>query len=204
MGAWTFPLLCLAFDMLVLVWSLTGPSDLFTWTMEAAPFLLVLPVLLATAPRHRLSNLLYGLIAIHAVILMVGGRYTYAEVPFGFWMKDFFGFARNHYDRIGHFAQGFIPAIAAREILLRTSPLQRGKWLAFIVTCICLAVSAFYELIEWWTSVAQGASADAFLGTQGDPWDAQWDMFFALTGAITSQILLSGIHDKSMAKRAAK
>ncbi len=187
-------------DLLALAWSFTGPSDLMTWVMEVAPFLIVLPILLFTAKKFPLTPLLYGLITVHAVILMVGGRYTYAEVPVGFWVKDALGLARNHYDRLGHFAQGFIPAIAAREVLLRTSPLRPGKWLFFLVTCVCLAVSALYELIEWWTSVAQGASAEAFLGTQGDVWDPQWDMFCCLVGALLALLFLSKFHDGQIAR----
>lgn len=200
MGSLSLPVTLLVVDIAVLAWSATGPSDLFTWVMEVVPFLIVLPILVATFKSFRLTPLLYVLIAIHAIILMVGGRYTYAEVPIGFWVQEALGLARNHYDRLGHFAQGFVPAIAARELLLRKSPLQRGKWLFFIVVCICLAISAFYELIEWWTAVAQGASADAFLGTQGDVWDPQWDMFCALIGAIVSLVTLSSMHDRQLSK----
>jgi len=144
--------------------------------------------------------MLYLLILIHFTILSVGGIYTYAKVPLGFWMEDCFHFTRNHYDRIGHFAQGFIPAMLIREVLLRTSPLKPGKWLSFIIVCMCLAISAFYELIEWWTAASQGASAEAFLGTQGDVWDSQWDMFFALIGAITALLTLSKVHNKALEK----
>ncbi len=129
---------------------------------------------------------------------MVGGHYTYARVPLGFWMQDLFHFSRNHYDRIGHFAQGFIPAILARELLLRRSPLVCGKLLFFLVVSICLAFSAFYELTEWWSAEAMGSAADAFLGTQGDPWDTQWDMFLAVVGAVTSQLLLGRAHDRQL------
>lgn len=129
---------------------------------------------------------------------MIGGHYTYARVPLGFWIQEIFNFSRNHYDRLGHFAQGFIPAILAREILLRRSPLVPGKWLFFIVVSICLAFSAFYEFIEWWTAMIEGEAAEAFLGTQGDPWDTQWDMFFALIGSITALLLLSKSHDKAL------
>jgi putative membrane protein len=141
----------------------------------------------------------YRLLFLHALILMLGGHYTYAEVPLGYWMKETFGFARNHYDRIGHLAQGFIPAMLTREILLRLSPLHPGKWLFFLVTCVCLAVSASYELIEWGTAVATGEAASAFLGTQGDPWDTQWDMFLALIGAVSAQLLLARIHERQRA-----
>jgi len=146
----------------------------------------------------RLSPLLYRLLFLHAVILVVGGHYTYAQVPIGFWIQDLLDASRNHYDRIGHFAQGFIPAILAREILLRRSPLRQGKWLFFLVVCVCFAFSALYELIEWWAALIGGDSAESFLGTQGDVWDTQWDMFLALLGAISAQLLLRRVHDRSM------
>jgi putative membrane protein len=149
----------------------------------------------ATRRRFPLTPLAYRLIFVHALILMLGGRYTYAEVPLGFWVKDALGLARNHYDRLGHFAQGFVPAIVAREILIRKTPLRPGRWLFFLVTCVCLAVSAVYELVEWWTAVATGEAATAFLGTQGDPWDTQWDMFLALLGALIAQLALARVHD---------
>jgi putative membrane protein len=148
--------------------------------------------------RFPLTPLLYTLLAVHALILMVGGHYTYARVPLGFWAQDLFGFARNHYDRLGHFAQGFIPAMLVREILVRTSPLRPGRWLFVLVTAVCLAFSACYEFIEWWTALAGGESAEAFLGTQGDVWDTQWDMFLALIGAITAQLVLSKVHDRAL------
>ena len=167
--------------------------------LEIAPALVALPILIRTYKRFPLTPLSYRLILLHACILMLGGHYTYAEVPLGYWMKDAFGFARNHYDRIGHFAQGFVPAILAREILLRKTPLKSGGWLFFLVTCVCMAISAFYEFIEWWTALATGGAADAFLGTQGDPWDTQWDMFFALLGSLTAQLTLSRYHDRQIA-----
>ena len=136
----------------------------------------------------------------HALILMLGGHYTYAKVPLGFWVQDAFGLARNHYDRLGHLAQGFVPAMLAREVLLRRSPLQRGKWLGFLVVCVCLALSATYELIEWLAAVLGGSAADAFLGTQGDVWDTQWDMFMALVGAFSALVLLSRVHDRELAR----
>ena len=183
----------------VLLWSGIAPHDRFTWFLEVAPVLIGFPILYVTRNRFPLTRLTYTLLAIHAVILMVGGKYTYAEVPFGFWLQDAFGFSRNHYDRIGHFAQGFIPAILAREILIRTSPLQRSRWLPFVVISICLAFSAFYELIEFWTAMSTGEAAEAFLGTQGDVWDTQWDMMMALIGAITALLLLSRSHDRQVA-----
>ena len=188
----------LAAAAVLLAWSAVRPHDYFTWLLEVAPILIGVPVLVATYGRFPLTPLLYRLLFVHAVILMVGGHYTYAEVPLGFWMQRAFGFARNHYDRIGHFAQGFVPAILAREILLRRAVVPGRGWLFFLVTCVCLAFSAFYELIEWWTAEATGAAATAFLGTQGDPWDTQWDMFFALTGALVSQLLLGRAHDRQL------
>jgi putative membrane protein len=185
---------------LALIVSGIGPADRTTWWLEVFPIFLAVPVLLATRRRFPLTRLLYWLILVHAMILMLGGHYTYAKVPLGFWMQDWFGFARNNYDRIGHFMQGFVPALVAREILLRRSPLTRGKWLFFIVTSICLAVSACYEFVEWGAALAGGESADAFLGTQGDVWDTQWDMFMALIGALTAQILLARVQDAQIAK----
>ena len=177
-----------------------GPADPATWLMEVAPIFIAVPILFITRNRFPLTPLVYRLIFVHALILMLGGHYTYAKVPLGFWIQDLFGFARNHYDRIGHFAQGFVPAMVAREILLRTSPLQRGKWLFVIVTSICLAISACYEFVEWWAAVLGGSAADAFLGTQGDVWDTQWDMFMAFIGAMIAQITLARIHDRQIDK----
>jgi putative membrane protein len=182
----------------VLVVSGIRPTERGTWWLEVAPVLIGAPLLVATYARFRLSPLLYRLLFLHAVILCVGGHYTYARVPLGFWAQDLFDLSRNHYDRIGHFAQGFVPAILAREILLRRSPLVRGKWLFFLVVCVCLAFSAFYELIEWSAALIGGDSAESFLGTQGDVWDTQSDMFLALVGAISAQVLLGRAHDRSM------
>ena len=177
------------------------PRDGFTWVLEVAPILIGVPILLATRRRFPLTRLAYRLVFVHALILMLGGHYTYAEVPLGFWVGKALGFSRNHYDRLGHFAQGFVPAILAREILRRLSPLRPGRWLFFLVTCVCLAISATYELIEWWTALATGEGATAFLGTQGDPWDTQWDMFLALIGALSAQALLARAHDRELAAR---
>ena len=188
----------------VLAWSGVHPADRFTWLMEVFPVLIGLPVLLLTARRFRFTTLVCALLAVHAVILMVGGRYTYAEVPLGFRMQEWFGFARNHYDRIGHFAQGFVPAMVARETLVRRSPLARSRWLPFVVVAFCLALSAFYELIEWWTALATGTAATAFLGTQGDPWDTQWDMCWALIGAVSALVLLSRLHDRALRRLGAE
>ena len=182
----------------ILVWSGVHPKDRFTWFMEVFPVLIAVPALVLTHRRFRFTPLAYTLMAIHACILMVGGKYTYAEVPLGFWMERMFGFARNHYDRIGHVAQGFVPAIVAREILYRTSPLKGGRWLPFLVFCCCLALSATYEFLEWWTALATGTAADAFLGTQGDPWDTQWDMFCAAVGAVAALATLSGLHRRQL------
>ncbi len=194
------PLILLALTFVALLWSVISPYDLFTWFLEVVPVLIGAPILIFTWRRFPLTPLLYKLLFVHALILIVGGHYTYAEVPLGDWARDVFDLSRNHYDRLGHFAQGFIPAILAREILLRRSPLVRGKWLFFLVTSICLAFSAFYEMIEWWTAIAGGESADAFLGAQGDIWDSHWDMFLALNGAIISQLVLGKVHDKQLKK----
>lgn len=187
------PILLLAV-IAVLVWSGIAPHDRFTWFLEVAPVLIGLPIVILTAKRFPLTPLACTLLAIHACILMVGGKYTYAEVPLGYWVNTITGWTRNNYDRLGHLAQGFVPAIVGREILLRTSPLKRGKWLTFICLCICLAISATYELVEWRTAVATGGAADAFLGTQGDPWDTQEDMAMAGIGAILALTTLSGLH----------
>ena len=185
----------------VLVWSGIEPHDRFTWVLEVAPVLIGAPILVALWPRFRFTRLVYTLLWIHAIILMVGGRYTYAEVPLGFWLQDVFDFERNHYDRIGHFAQGFVPAIIAREILLRRTPLRPGGWLFFLVCSVCLAISACYEFVEWFAAIAGGSSADAFLGTQGDVWDTQWDMFMALVGSIVAQLVLARLHEKQLTRR---
>jgi putative membrane protein len=175
------------------------PYDLPTWAMEVAPVVVVLALLWATHKRFPLTPLLYALIFVHAAILMLGGHYTYARVPLGDWLQQAFGLARNPYDGIGHFAQGFIPAIAARELLLRHTGLARGGWLFAVVVLACLGVSAAYELIEWGAAVALGQGADEFLGTQGDPWDTQKDMALAGVGAVTALATLSRWHDRQLA-----
>ncbi len=185
--------------LVVLAWSGWHPMDMFTWFLEVAPVLIGVPLLMVTFRSFPLTSLAYALLAIHAVILMVGGHYTYAEMPLFNWLRDAFELSRNHYDRVGHVAQGFIPAIVVREILLRRSPLQPGKWLFFLVASVCLAISACYEFIEWWVAIASGDEAVAFLATQGDVWDTQWDMFLALCGALASQLLLARIHDRQLA-----
>lgn len=182
----------------VFVWSAIHPHDLFTWLLEALPVIIGLPILLVTCRRFRFSRLAYGLLLVHAVILLVGAHYTYAEMPLFNWLRDTFDLSRNYYDRLGHLAQGFIPAIVAREILLRLSPLRPGKWLVFIVLSITLAISALYEMLEWWVALASGSEATAFLATQGDIWDTQWDMFLCLIGAVVSLLLLSRMHDQTL------
>ena len=198
MPATRLQLLLLVSTLIILLWSNIMPKDQLTWFMEVAPVLIAVPFLTYTWQSFRLTPLLYKLIFIHAVILMIGGHYTYAEVPAGFWVQDMLELNRNHYDRLGHFAQGFVPAILAREILLRKTLLQQGKMLFYIVTSIVLAFSAFYEMLEWWAALLYGGSADAFLATQGDVWDTQWDMFTALIGAISAQLLLSKHHNKQL------
>ncbi len=174
------------------------PYDRLTWMLEVGPVVVGMLILAATYGRFPLTPLLYRLLLIHALILTLGGHYTYARVPLGFWVQDALDLARNHYDRLGHVAQGFVPAILAREILLRRSPLTPGKWLFFLVVCVCLAFSASYEMFEWWAAVAGGEAADSFLATQGDIWDTQWDMFLALIGAISALVLLGSAHERAI------
>ena len=181
----------LAAMVVILLWSWVNPYDRLTWWMEALPVLIGLLVLSVSRSHFPLSRLLYYLLFIHGLILVVGAHYTYARVPLGFYLQDILGFDRNPYDRIGHLAQGFIPAILAREILIRHAVVKTAGWLFFLVVCICLAFSAFYELIEWWAAVLGGAGSVEFLGTQGDIWDAQWDMLHALIGVLVAQFLLS-------------
>lgn len=182
-----------------LIWSYIGAFDPAVWLMEVFPVFIAVPLLAWTRPTFRLTTLVYVLILIHAIILMVGGHYTYARVPLGFWMQEAFHFTRNHYDRIGHLAQGFIPAMVAREILLRKTPLPRGGWLFFLVSSVCLAISAMYEFIEWGAAVALGQGADEFLATQGDPFDTQSDMLMAWLGAMLAQVLLARWQDAQLA-----
>ncbi|MBX3127291.1 MAG: DUF2238 domain-containing protein [Polyangiaceae bacterium] len=175
------------------------PAGRLSWALEVGPGLAGVGILVATYRRFRLSNLVYVCVFLHMLILIYGGYYTYALTPLGNWAKDAFDLSRNHYDRVGHLALGFFPAFYAREILLRTSPLARGKWLFFIVCSICLAIGAFWELLEWWTTLLVASDVGvAFLGSQGDVWDAQWDMFLALVGAVIALATLSGVHDRSM------
>ncbi len=175
------------------------PFDWLTWVLETAPVWIALPLLLATWQRFPLTPLLYVLIFVHALILILGAHYSYARVPAGFWVQELLELERNHYDRLGHIAQGLVPAILAREILLRNAVLHRGGWLFLVVTSICLAFSAFYELIEWWASLLGGDGTTEFLATQGDVWDTQWDMFLALCGALAGQVLLARWHDRQLA-----
>lgn len=181
-----------------LVWSGIGPTDRLTWVMEVIWVIVGLPLLMLTWGRFPLTRLLYVLIALHCLLLIVGGHYTYAQVPLGFWVQDWLELSRNHYDRLGHFTQGFVPAILARELLLRLTPLKRGGWLFYLVLAAALSFSAFFELIEWWAALIWGGAADAFLATQGDVWDTQWDMFLALIGAFAAQILLARWHDREL------
>lgn len=185
---------------IALVASGIAPYDRLTWVMEVLPVLIAAPILIATHARLPLTRLVYVLIAIHGLILIYGGAYTYARVPAGFWLQELLGFTRNPYDRIGHFAQGFVPALVARELLLRVFRIEGRKILNFLVICVALAISAFYELIEWWAAAVMGGTAEEFLGTQGDVWDTQWDMFLALTGAILALLVLGRWHDRQLAR----
>ena len=183
---------------IVLIWSGIQPKDYFTWFLEVVPALLGLIAVSVTYRNFRLTKLSYTLILIHCIILMIGGHYTYAEVPFFDWVRDYFELSRNNYDKVGHLAQGFIPAIIAREIIIRKSIINGNTWRNFIIVCICLALSAFYELIEWWVAIFTGESADAFLGTQGYVWDTQSDMALALMGSVLALALLSKAHDSQL------
>lgn len=183
---------------IVLIWSGINPKDYFTWILEVMPALIALVLLVVTQRRFRFTNLSYTLILVHCIILMVGGHYTYAEVPVFNWLKDVFDLNRNNYDKVGHLAQGFIPAIVAREILIRNNVVNNKHWRTVFIISICLAVSALYELIEWWVAELSGESAEAFLGTQGYVWDTQSDMGWALLGAFLSLVLLSHYHDRQL------
>ena len=183
---------------LILIYTGFSAGEKTTWLMEVTPVIIVIPLLLTTVKRYPLTPLLYTLIFFHAIILMVGGMYTYAKVPVGFEVQEWLGLSRNPYDKLGHFFQGLVPALVAREILLRAEIVRSGKMLSFLVCCVALAISATYELIEWWAALAMGQGADDFLGTQGDPWDTQSDMFCALLGSLTTVTLLAGVHSRQL------
>lgn len=192
-------LLWLAVFFLFLTWSAINPKDYFTWALEVAPAVLGLVVMAVTYNSFRLTPLLYLLILLHCIVLIVGGHYTYAEVPLFDYLQPVLGFERNNYDKVGHFMQGFVPAIIAREILIRKAVVVSAAWRNFFIVCFCLAFSAFYELIEWAVAIAAGAGSEAFLGTQGYEWDTQSDMGFALLGSVMALLLLSSIHDRQLA-----
>lgn len=194
----SYPAVLLLLLAVVFLWSAVKPADWFTWTLEMFPVILALLVLIPTYRRFCLTNLSYTLIFIHAVILLVGAHYTYAQVPLFNWIKSIFDLSRNHYDRIGHLAQGFVPAVVVREVLMRTSPLKTSKWLIPVILAFCLGVSAVYEVLEWAVAELSGTAAEAFLGTQGDVWDTQKDMFFCLVGAIASLVMLSRWHNRQL------
>ncbi|MDG2126093.1 MAG: DUF2238 domain-containing protein [Verrucomicrobiales bacterium] len=194
------PLFLLAITGIALAWSAINPHDYLTWLLETAPVFIGVAIIIPTRNAFPLSPLLFRLLVVHAIILIIGAHYTYALVPPGFWFQDLFDLSRNHYDRLGHLAQGFVPAILVRELLIRRSPLPRGKWMFTLTTSVCLAFSAFYEMIEWWTALLGGHASESFLGTQGDIWDTQWDMFLALIGAVAAQLMLAKTHDRSITK----
>jgi putative membrane protein len=191
-------ILWIAIFVVVLIWSGVQPHDQATWVLEVLPAVIAAGVLLMTRKRFPLTRLLYVLVLIHCVILMVGGHYTYAEVPLGEWLRALSDGSRNNYDKLGHFAQGFVPAIAAREIVIRRHVFSTAAWRNFFIVCFCLAVSAFYELIEWWVALLSDDAADAFLGTQGYVWDTQSDMLWALSGAVLALLLLGSIHNREL------
>jgi putative membrane protein len=200
------PLLVTLFTATIIALVASGwqPYDRLTWLLEVAPVLIALPLLAATRERYPLTTLLYLLIFLHALVLMLGGAYTYARVPLGHWVQEAFALSRNPYDKLGHFMQGFVPAIIAREVLLRGGHVHGRRMTAFLCVCVALAISAFYELIEWWSALALGQGADEFLGTQGDPWDTQSDMLMALIGASVALLTLSGTHDRQLARLAGR
>ena len=188
----------------VLIWSVINPKDYLTWLLETAPAMAAFIVLMATRQRFPLTGLAYGLILFLSLILMIGGHYTYAEVPLFDWFKIVFNQDRNNFDKLGHFAQGFVPAILAREIIIRNNVLNKTSWLNFFVICICLAISAFYELIEWCAAIINKEAAESFLGTQGYIWDTQSDMAFALAGAMAALVTLKRTHDRQISELMAK
>lgn len=190
--------LCVAVVFLMLIASGISPLERWTWALEVFPVVLGLPAVLMVSKRVPLTSLACVLLTVHAGILCLGGKYTYAKVPVGLWVQEVLHLARNHYDRVGHLAQGFVPAIVAREVLLRRTPLTRGGWLFFLVLCVCLAISALYEILEWGVAVWWHEGASAFLGTQGDEWDTQWDMMLAGIGAVLAQVMLARMHDRQI------
>lgn len=192
------PRVLLGVTLVLLVASGIRPYDGLTWWLEVVPVLAAIPILVYTCRQYPLTLLVYRLLFIHGLIILLGAHYTYARVPPGYWMQEAFDLSRNNYDRLGHLAQGFIPAILAREILIRFSPLKRGGWLFFLVTAVCLSISVFYEFFEWWAALIVGGAADEFLALQGDIWDTQWDMFLAFIGALLAQLLLSRRHDREL------
>ena len=191
----------IAVFLAVLIWSGIGPKDYMTWCLEVAPAVIGGLVLWFTRDRFPLTTLVYVLILVHCVILMVGGHYTYAEVPLGEWAREAFDGSRNNYDKLGHFVQGFIPAMIARELVVRLGVFSSERWRNFFIVCFCLAFSAFYELIEWWVALLSDEAADSFLGTQGYVWDTQSDMGWALFGAVTALVLLGRLHDRQLRER---
>lgn len=198
MHKYRMPLLWIFTFLAALIWSGIEPKDRFTWFLEVAPALIALPILVFTRKRFPLTPLVYVLILIHTIILMIGGHYTYAEVPLFNWLRDSFDLTRNNYDKVGHFAQGFVPALVAREIFIRNNIVRSAAWRNFLIVCFCLAVSAFYELIEWWVALASEEAAEAFLGTQGYAWDTQSDMGWALFGALLALGLYGRLHDRQL------
>jgi putative membrane protein len=195
---WKFHLVLWIILVVILAWSGWRPFDRFTWYLEVAPIFIVSAILLSIYRHFYFSRLVCGLMLVHAAVLAIGGHYTYAEMPLFHWIRDAFHLARNHYDRVGHFMQGFVPALISREILIRRGVVKRGAWLNVIVVCVCLAISAVYELCEWQAAVWTGTKADAFLGSQGDVWDSQWDMAMAFIGGIAAVSFMSRWHDRSM------
>ena len=193
------PAFLLAITLIALVVSGLRPYERLTWLMEVLPVIIAVPILIATRRNFPLTTLLYVLICLHALVLILGGAYTYARVPLGAWVQQAFDLSRNPYDKLGHFMQGFVPAIVAREILIRGKYAQGRRMVAFLCICIALAISAFYELVEWWAALALGQGAEEFLGTQGDPWDTQSDMFCAGLGAVFALFSLSAVHDRQLA-----
>ncbi len=200
MHNYRMPVLWLLGFFAVLIWSSINPKDEFTWFLEVTPALIALPILIFTRKRFPLTPLVYVLILIHCIILMIGGHYTYAEVPLFNWLRDSFDLSRNNYDKVGHFAQGFVPALVAREIFIRNTIIHGAGWRNFLIVCFCLAVSAFYEIIEWWVALTSKEAAEAFLGTQGYAWDTQSDMGWALFGAILALALFGRLHDRQLAR----